>query len=207
MNNNLLIVDLDGTLIRGNTFHWFIKFAFLYYLKRFSFKSILILILVWLRIMRVISHSILKYYILLTTNGFPKKSLREFSKIVIKQINPIVLNHFSNYNGIRCLSTAAPENYAAFIGRLLKFDFVLATNSNDLRRRKWVENIGENKKISLLSHIEENNLSFNLDTLITDHFDDIPLMRIFDKVILINPSEDTIQRIKTLRLKISIIND
>lgn len=202
----VLLVDLDGTLLSTNTFHKYIFFIAKYYFKKNLFKTFVILFFVSARLARVISHSKLKYNLLKLSQDLPEEIVVSFGKSLMKYKNQSVSQIIVNYEGLKVLASAAPEKYTKSLGEHFNFDITLSTkNPGD---NSWIENIKENKKSSLLDYLNYQDLEkqFVLDVIVTDHHDDLPLMEIFDKIILVNPSQETLTKTQHLKSKTQIIH-
>ena len=69
---------------------------------------------------------------------------------------------------------------------------------------EWQENLNENKKQNTVSYLVRKG--YELAVLITDHKDDLPLLRVKkEKNILVNPNEDSLQAIKLEQLPYELL--
>ena len=91
-----------------------------------------------------------------------------------------------------CLSTAAPASYASLIAQRLSLDSVCATPMpSQAGLKTWKENVKEVKCKNTLQHLSLHDLQ--LKVLMTDHYDDIPLLRVpKEGNILVHPSSKTL---------------
>jgi phosphoserine phosphatase len=189
-----VIVDLDETLLTINTFKCFIKFCLTLSLNRNNywvfFKTLWI---ISLRKLKILKHSIMKYRLLnLCSNDVTANDI----KIFIDTIIPFYINQdvfslikkFKRKNYRICLSTAAPEIYVNEIANRISFDYVLCTKySSSLFY--WQENIREQKAINTLMLFKAEKISPHI--IITDHYDDLPLMKEVDFCYIVSPSNKT----------------
>lgn len=189
-----VIVDLDGTIFSINTFEYYVSFLLKVFMRKVRLITVF-KILFWgtARKLRIISHSCLKYHILLCTNKkVPFDELSVFVNSLFNDfLNGFVVNkkdRFESDDYKSCLSTAAPEIYAGLISERLVFDYSLCTG-NPFVEKNWFENTGKKKAENTVSFLKKNG-AFP-DILITDHYDDLPLMKEVRKVILVNPSSKT----------------
>lgn len=191
-----LIIDLDGTLLNTNTFKDYIKYIFNDALMKRNFLiNVQIIVYVILRKLRIISHECMKKHILkITTPFMSHEKLEKFTKTLYLKENLKVLDLLHKYksqNYLCILSTAAPESYASIIANHYGFDNCIAT-SNYITSN-WMENVKENKKENTINFLKRNNASLNI--FITDHYDDLPLLKIPKEInTIVNPNIKT-QRI------------
>lgn len=187
-----IVVDLDGTLLKTNTFIQYIKFVCKEMLKCGDvFRAGWICLLVFFRKIRIISsHEELKKRILIISKQYTDEERMErlADKLYPFENKMVVslLGNYSNLGYLTVLSSAAPGVYANIIGRRYHFEFVCSTempNHDD-----WHENVNEQKKKNTISLLEKNSLK--LAVMITDHYDDLPLL-LLDKEanVIINPTE------------------
>ena len=187
--SKILVIDLDGTLMSINTFHYYIKFIFHNYLKLLKLKSLfLILKVIILRFFKIVSHSVMKFEILKIVEVTASIDHERFVVNLLKYLNPILEINQRDFD-IKILATAAPENYSKIIAEKLNFDYCVATNSNDK-----LENIKENKLHNvkcLLKKIDKTQV----DLFISDHIDDLPLFNYSKSIILVNPDANLFENL------------
>lgn len=194
-----LIIDLDGTLLNTNTFKDYIKYIFNDTLKKRKFLiSVQIVVYVILRKLRIISHECMKKHILKSTSPFMSyEKLKKFTQTLYRKENLKVVELLLKYkaqNYLCILSTAAPESYATIIANHYGFDNCIAT-PNYIIKNSWKENVKENKKENTIKFLKRNNASLNI--FITDHHDDLPLLKIPKEInIMVNPNIQTQQILK-----------
>ena len=187
----VLVIDLDGTLFSINTFHFWIKFLILNAFKQFNIVLLFTIIYCsMLRFFRLISHSKMKYLILNTTKNQSLIDNHKFVKNILQFSND--LNKFIEDDSyeIKILATAAPKCYASIISDIYNFNCCIATEF-PVDKLSWKENLKRIKKDNVLLYLNQFNIN-KIDTLITDHFDDLPLMKHSLKTILVAPNDSTI---------------
>jgi phosphoserine phosphatase len=204
-----VVVDLDGTLLSTNTFQEYIVFSFKTIIKSGRcFTAFILLSLVICRKLRLIRHDTMKFHILNLINPYiTQYQIKAFISTLLGKINKSVLTVLTEYkknNYVICLSTAAPDIY---VNELVKelfclFDIICATPTPS-KNVPWRENTRQIKCDSTLALLNSKNTK--LSVLITDHFDDIPLLSIGkDLNILVKPSEQTIKKLNKYNVKYSI---
>lgn len=197
-----VVVDLDGTLLRVNTFKEYIVFSLKEAVKSWQMDIVAALCLwVLLRKCRLIRHEKMKFHILLATLHFMDVSrLQAFVKEwLLPNLNQQVYELCQQYKKdgyYVCLSTAAPKNYVIYLVKHLSFvDSYIATPMPDDCRIEWKENIRELKCRNTIEWLKSQSVS--LHTMITDHYDDLPLLlHPKEQNILVNPSTKTLNFIK-----------
>ena len=187
MDKRVLVVDLDGTLYDVNTFHEFLKYLLRYYFNDFRmFKFNILLFFIKLRLFRMISHSRLKYKVLELIKN-EDIDYQDFILKLSKHKNEIEEIADSSFD-VKILATAAPSCYAKYIAKTEGFDECLATDFPEDGFSTDFENLRERKKENLLDYFKKNNLK-SVDVFITDHIDDLPIIKIAKKNIIINPNQ------------------
>jgi len=157
------VIDLDGTLVRCNSFTEFVKFLF----RRIPSQRLEIIRIVFLRKLRVISHHEAKERIVaIAQSTLSDADIDEFAEFLTGYVNPEVMEMAAGAER-KILATAAPEIYVR--------SFVVKMNIPEYTStRKGHE---ENKGIVKLESIRKMGVTFGEGTLvITDHSDDTPLI-------------------------------
>ena len=192
MDKTLLIIDLDGTFVSVNTFHKWMRFLFIEELKRLHFVSLFqILKIAFLRLMKKISHTQMKFHILeISEQYINKRQINHFVDTLESYVNPHILHQLQDTSNKTLLATAAPLLYAQAIQKKYHFDNVIATAYT--YEDDWKENIKEEKKNTYLKMLDTHDMHPKDVILYTDHYDDIPLMKLSDFTYLVQPSKETI---------------
>ena len=188
MENKVIVIDLDGTLLNVNTFHkWFI-FLFKKTLFINPIDSLKILFIALRRILKVIEHKDMKYKILKISES--KKytvHVDEFVSTLDIYLNKEVFSYIKEEN-ITILATAAPSLYTQTIAKKYNLNYSICTPPSS--QEEWYENIREEKKESLKELLNILNIR-KIDRVISDHYDDIPIMEMAEKTLLVNASLKT----------------
>jgi Phosphoserine phosphatase len=150
-----------------------------------------------MRFLKRITHKSLKRNVIsLVNKNLILINEKRFVDELHNYINLRIRNELENKREgeIWILATAAPMIYAQIIGGVYKFDYTLGT-SMDTDSGNWTENLKEVKAKNVIDLTKKLNL-LEINRLYTDHHDDIPLMKLVDKTILVNPSEKTVDLVK-----------
>lgn len=165
MKQGATVVDLDGTLVKGNTLKMYLRAGA-------DISNFPLLCFFYLaRKLRLINHEGMKYEALKVVGRKPEL-LEKFKRMVEKSFNSDVLSFLQERRdaGDRILlATAAADFYipAIWDGEFLASPW----GGPDLR--------GEIKKTAVEAWLMENNLKINY--FLTDHPDDMPLVRFVEK--------------------------
>lgn len=194
-----IVVDFDGTLLMKNSFEEFYRQLAIYALSRGRLKLLGALCFgIVRRKLRLISHAELKRITLLRLvtedissfiESFAKRMQRWIDSRVVKELNDYVVKGYYAF-----LSTAAPLLYVQPIVDKANIDIgeILATGCPD--NDNWRENCREEKARRTLERIQ--TLRQGLAVLMTDHLDDLPLLKIpKERNVLVNPTEATLRAV------------
>ncbi len=188
MKKKVLVVDLDGTLYSINTFRYFIKYILRNSVNRYDIVLLMkVLLTMASRLFNIISHSKMKYNIL---NAIKEKDYIGYQKFVSSisfSKRSIPLINDKDFD-IKILATAAPSCYANIIAKNEGFNLCLGTEFSDRSFSDKFENIREVKKKNVMHYLSKKGIH-EIDVFITDHIDDLPLIKLTKKNIIINPSE------------------
>lgn len=185
----MVVVDLDGTFVRCNTLHLFLRTAFVFHLlKGRPQNSIRIAVQYLKRAFRLTSHLQFKTAAL-TAAGRDKDLLKKFYLKVQSKINLPLSDTLKSETEPVVMATAAPGFYADLIwpGDLLASEWLSDGTLHELR--------GEEKLKAVLEHAKTYS-NTEIAKVYTDHYDDLPLMKIAGETILVNPSRKTIERVQ-----------
>lgn len=179
----LAIIDLDGTLVDGNTFVTYFRLGMRGLLERGRISAALgIAWMTLLRALRLISHRRLKFY--------------AFRRFAVSRSRFVAATHFNaevaelirrmEAEGIRVvLATAAAGVYVPWIW---PGEYIATDINSDTEMR------GEAKLQAVRQYMAQHNL--RLYAVITDHHDDLPLLRAgAERNILVRPSAETLRRV------------
>ena len=115
---HLVVVELDGTLVQGNTLHEFMRLGLRHNLRRGRIiPSLNIIWLMLLRRLKLISHTKFKYNVLEEIE-ITNEIQHAFKAKITSKINPDVkrlINDFHEEGADILLATAAPDTYISWI--------------------------------------------------------------------------------------------
>lgn len=202
MQNKIFIIDLDGTLIKGQSQRYLIQY--LRKIRKISFfKHLVILsafVLYKLSIYRdapqLLRYSLNNFKgeteseIYEDVNNFFDKNLKnkyfKYSKEIIKLIQEsggdiIILSAVIDPLVKRICEDLSINKY---ISTLLEFDKEKFFTGNIIGKQVY----GDNKLINLLKYMVENHISVDDVVIITDHISDISIVKYFKNSIIANPN-------------------
>ena len=203
MRKKVLVVDLDGTLYATNTFHQFMS-----YLLKSSVKNLdpifcfQIVFFSFLRAIKIISHSRLKFYILKKVTTRFYIDYLEFVDSIDKYKRVITLQYNKDFD-VKILATAAPYCYSNVIANKLNFDACIATDFSIPKFSIEFENARENKKKNVVDFLKKEGL-VTVDLFITDHIDDLPLIKISKMNVIINPNFEFEKALQSLNIQYEV---
>lgn len=201
MKRSAIIVDLDGTLLRGNSMRMFMRHLPCVLFRRMApLAAVQSLWWIGLRSLRAVSHKTMKWHLtkiakhnLQTSDwemmakemtGFINPNIKEFIETRQKKLSDSSENHQS----MIIIASAAMEEYVVPLNQLLGYGSVIATEFST-RKSEYVEKRGEIKLKYILNLLEKENMT--LDTFLTDHYDDCPTAEAFpERTIIVNPKEE-----------------
>ncbi len=185
----VIVVDLDGTLLSVNTFHKWMIFLFKKSLLKNPLDSVKILAIIAFRLIKVYNHKEMKYRILQISEATRyKKYLDEFVDELDAHLNDEVLQLIKENDVISVLATAAPSLYARRVAD--RYGFIHCVATPESSAQIWFENIKEKKRESLEKLLDSIEIK-EVDIVLSDHHDDIPIMEMAKKVYLVNASHET----------------
>lgn len=202
MKKRVLVVDLDGTLFKINTFHYFLKYLILHSVK--VFNIVLLFKLCFILISRLyVSHARMKYNILMLLRDRKDIDYIKFVNSIVKK-KRILPEVYGKDFDIKILATAAPSCYAKIIAKNEKFDLCIGTDFSDSSFNTTFENVKDIKKANVLHYLKTQNIN-EIDTFITDHIDDLSLIKIAKKNIIVEPDEDLVATLKHNSISFEVI--
>lgn len=204
----VIVVDLDGTLVNVNTFREYLLFTAKVLTGRLRFLPVIrIMISVAMRKLRLVSHSAMKRRVLAATQSLVSgDDIDSFVRQLLQKVNIDLLNMLEKYRKEGCkilLATAAPGLYAREFADSLHLDGCVAT-PEVADNASWRENVGTAKLDSVCDYI--SGIGGELAVVVTDHYDDLPLLRYNPGVnILVNPSPATVERLTFAQVPFDIL--
>lgn len=187
-------VDLDGTLISGNSMHVFMKRLPKMLIKRRApGAAIGALWQIWLRSLRLINHRKMKWRLTkIARLHLEESDWDELAEIIAQSVNPDVKDLVESRRKIGCLTylaTAAIEEYSLPLCCLLGYEGAVATKFSD-NQKDYEEMNGDTKRNGIEQLLSQENL--RLESFITDHPDDLPTAKAYPNLtVVVNPSQKT----------------
>lgn len=187
-------VDLDGTLISGNSMHIFMKRLPGMLMKRHApWAAISALWHIWLRSFRITNHGKMKWHLTkIARLHLEESDWEDLAEIIARSVNLDVKNLVESRRKIGCLTyiaTAAIEEYTLPLCRLLGYEGVVATKFSD-SQNDYEEMNGDTKRIGIEQLLAQEKL--RLESFITDHPDDLPTAKAYPYLtVVVNPSQKT----------------
>ncbi len=180
------VVDLDGTYIKGNTLKIFLKCGLRFLIRHNNYRDFRRLVfVVGKRQLRLSTHTEMRDDVIRILRPYYGGISEEFSRCVKHCINPKVKSLLEDRKtkGHRILLATAASGF--YIPSIWEGDFV-------------AECRGSEKPERVMQWLIDNNCK--LDTVITDHREDIPLLLANEKGknILVNPSSSTLASLRSL---------
>jgi len=213
-----IVVDLDGTLSRVNTFRaWTVRIFLMpntIHRGRWLGAIVSFSAFYLLRTLRVLDHVHMKRLFLVLSGLMMRRqpdrrtveqAVHAFADWVVdRRLNPRVLERiraiqkeFGLTNRDVAMATAAPRLYAQFIADRFGFDCLATEFSlNDALAdpfKAYIENVGVHKRQAVNTWREGSPF-----ILLTDHVHDWPLIEQAEQVILVHPARDLMDRARRL---------
>lgn len=187
-------VDLDGTLIAGNSMHIFMKrLPGMLQRSHAHGAAISSLWRIFLRSLRLSSHKSLKWHL----TKIARRHLDDDDWDILAEelsgmVNTDVVDYIESRRARGCLTfiaTAALEEYTLPLCRMLGYDGVLATRFTE-SKRDYSELNRHDKRQAIENLLSERNL--RLESFLTDHTDDMPTAKAYPNLtILVGASGKT----------------
>jgi phosphoserine phosphatase len=149
------------------------------------------------------SHAEMKYQIMKLLKHRTDVDYLDFLNTIDRKKRELTVLKDKTFD-IKILATAAPACYAKIIAEKEQFDVCLATDFPDSNFNSTFENSKKVKKENVMNYLKEKNL-YVIDTLVTDHIDDLPLMKLAKRTIIIRPSEHLLNQIKQFSISFEVI--
>lgn len=193
----IVVVDLDGTLIDGNSLHLFLRVALRHapLLDRMRIARLMLL-----RRLRKISHVDMKFGclgIVRPDEAFRSEFVRRFRAMLRPEIVRTI-DRYKESGDTVLLATAAADMYVKWIW---DGDFV-ATSVHDNPNRR--ECRGDAKVEAVRAFMRPGD---TLEAVFTDHSDDIPLLQMgASRNYLVDPSTSTVVALNDLSIPYTLFN-
>lgn len=200
----MTVVDLDGTLLAGNSFRWFTRFVLRLAACRAPLQMIALCGLIALRKLRLCSHRRLKWELMKTADRvLTPEDYNRFARIMQGRINRSVLSMLPSDTEPVVASAASAEYVAPFVELMGWKHFVATRRPDSGRFRDFTECRGESKVKAVRTLFPGNRI----EAVLTDHVDDLPLLLASSgRRILVNPSATTLLTVKGAGLAPEILS-
>lgn len=186
--------DLDGTLLTTNSMHIFMRRLPGILMKRGAvWAAIGCLWQTTLRSLRLTSHRSMKWNLTKTARRhLEEEDWEELAVLMAENVNQSVADYVASRRSRGCrtyIATAAAEEYAGPLCRILGYDGVLATT--------FTENISDYEELSRHAKHEAierllQEKELRLESFLTDHSDDLPTAKAYPLLtILVGASKKT----------------
>lgn len=190
----LAVFDLDGTLLPFNSFHYFLVSVLLSATLRGRWTVAAgLLKAVADRAARCTDHVSFKVRVCQLASAMPANDIHRFAVFCSHRLRPAMrmeLDRYRKSGHLLCLCTAAPALYSQSLGQLLGFDVCVAFDAGGC---SGVDNSG-NAKLNGLERALGHGLPW-IEVMFSDHGDDLPLLRIARRPVLVAPSRTQLQRV------------
>jgi len=204
MLKKLFVIDLDGTLVKGNSFNFFVTCLLMHSLQQKTAYSLYlackIVFISIMRKLRVFSHNRMKrllqkiwrYYVTIGHKEILRSKVQNYIDGALRtEVVSFVSDKKTSGDRV-IIATAAPEEYVSIIAELIPIiDHFIATPA--IISKVWYHNLSEIKWENVSAFIGEDSyyvISF------TDHYDDLPLIKNSNKTYLFSPLADEIEMLK-----------
>lgn len=199
----LVVIDLDGTLMRCNTFSRFTLWVWQLLMRRGRWGTAArIARTVARRKLRRLSHAAAKHEILAAARGaLRREDWSWFASTLRGQIRPEVAALIESGRYVTLLATAAPQEYAVAVGRQTGVDAVIATQWTP-DPSDYCECRGEEKLRRVKAFAQGRGLE--VEGVLTDHHDDLPLLQAYNgKGVLVHPSRKSRKIVEEAGVRLS----
>jgi len=191
---DLTVVDLDGTYVRCNTLHVYIRCGLrrMWARKRLwcLFKSFVLLAL---RKAKMIRHTTMKFGVCEMIDNEDQEFRRIFVGEVRSNINRILAERLADDHSQILLATAALDVYVPWIWQ---GDYVATKTAGNKER---IECRGAEKLRQVEKYALNNDLT--LKRFYTDNLDDLPLIKKSPEPVLVNADRSTIARLRDMGIR------
>lgn len=185
-----IFVDLDGTLLQGNSLLLFMKYLPKYLAKRGCVGALAkFFCFAGLRLMRLISHKDMKWYLTrLSKRHLRQDDWNDLASLMASNINPDVKSFLNSPQYSDCakfIASAAIEEYVLPLARMSGFDGAIATHFTP-DKEQYEEARGESKLRAIEALLSSKG--YRMECFLTDHRDDLPAAKVYPaNTILVNP--------------------
>lgn len=147
------------------------------------------------------THAKIKYEVLDLLSRAPSYNYDEFVDSINSKKRAISID---NDYDIKILATAAPTCYAEIIAKNENFDICLGTDFPCQAYDTQFENSKYTKRNRVFDYLESKGLT-KVDTFITDHIDDLSIIKEATRNIIVSPSKEFIEVLKQNSISFEVI--
>lgn len=203
----VVVVDLDGTLIRANSFRKWLAFLAKRFVRRPRALAAFALVFAR-RLARRTDRLGMKREVMALHAEVTEAEVRAFAHHLARFLDEAcwvrVRSHLADPQNVVVLCTAAPERYARPFASALGFEHVLATR--DVSREPWQENFGRGKVERLRAYLSSLGMpGATIAVVYSDDRHDLPLMREAREVILVSPKASCLEAIRAAGAPVTAI--
>lgn len=179
----IIVLDLDGTLIPGNSFRRWLVFLAIWMVRSreighfYKLASAIIK-----RLVRATDHAGLKRAVLVLSTAIPEREVDRFGAIIAATIRDDVRRRVMAEGLPVAIVTAAPALYLQPVKHAIPGAVVLATPARV--DKYWAELTGEAKWQRL---VDRFGAEVEIEVVYTDHPDDLPLLRRARRGVIVSP--------------------
>ena len=199
----MTVVDLDGTLLCGNSFRWFTRYVLRLAVRRRPMAAAELCVLLALRRLRACSHRRLKWHLMKIADiVLSADDYSAFARMLKERINRRVLAALGNEQKIVIASAASDEYVAPFV-ELMGWRYHVATRRPPSGKYSdYIECRGEMKVKALRRMFPGESIT----AIYTDHVDDLPLLAASSgRRVLVSPSASTLMTVSLAGLEPELI--
>lgn len=147
------------------------------------------------------THAKIKYEVLDLCSRVPSFNYDEFVDSINSTKRSISID---NDYDIKILATAAPTCYAEIIAKNENFDVCLGTDFPTQAYDNQFENSKDTKRNRVFDYLKTIGVT-KVDTFITDHIDDLSIIKEAKRNIIVNPSNEFIEVLKQNSISFEVI--
>ncbi len=199
-NKKICLVDFDGTLVSIDTMRVFMIRELLFLNPKILGNIILLILYKFSGKNQIQIRSRLKYTLIKAYNSLTDLEKESYISLFKSKKNCDVIKHIKegNYDKVLIVSACYSEIISNVLKDVLSYNVLIATEINCKEKFKtcW----GEMKIEELNRFLTSDDLKNNDITLYTDSMDDLPLIKISDKVFFINKNGEINDKFASRRI-------
>ena len=199
----MTVVDLDGTLLCGNSFRWFTRYVLRLAVRRRPAAAAGLCALLVLRRLRVCSHRRLKWHLMKVSDRvLSADDYSAFARMLKERVNRRVLAALGNEQKIVIASAASDEYVAPFVELMGWKNHTATRRPQSGKYSDYTECRGEMKVKAVMRMFPGESIT----AVYTDHVDDLPLLAASaGRRVLVSPSASTLMTVRLAGLEPELI--